>query len=152
MKTKTLLCLSFSLGLLGLLPANAATRTWTGGAVLNDFWTDKDNWAGGVAPLGGDTLVFPTGIQASDKGTRNTFNAATVFDKLIFHDGDYSVEGGPVLLSSGIVAATVDDQTAHFVRFLTGLRLAANQTFAATNTGLWINPGVAGDAIGWPRW
>src|SRR5438874_2081183 len=98
MKTLTsrLVCLAL---LAGLVNSTAATRTWTGGAILNDYWTDKDNWANDNDPVSGDILVFPTGVQNSDQGMVNTFGSGTVFQRLIFNDDGYTVSGTSVRLS-----------------------------------------------------
>ena len=49
-----LLCLCFGLS---SAPASAATRTWTG--AFDALWTKAANWQGNVAPVAGDSLVFP---------------------------------------------------------------------------------------------
>ena len=82
-------------------PIEAATRTWDGGAISNDFWGDSDNWAANIAPVAGDALIFPAGIQGTDRSTRNNFGA-TIFLSLRFDDTDYSVNGDTVRLSGGI--------------------------------------------------
>ena len=94
--------------LLSLLPltASAATRTWSGGAITNDFWGDHDNWAGNVAPIAGDVLIFPVG--APDRSMRNTLGS-TVLQRLDFQDGNYSVNGDAVLLSGGLKMGLNDD-------------------------------------------
>ena len=127
--------------------ANAATRTWTGGAVLNDLWSDKDNWSGDVAPVSGDRLVFPAGIQDSDKGMLNTFGSGTVFQRLTFNAAGYTVSGTAVRLSGGMVLeyGVLDGE----VRFDVPLRLTASQTLDRLEGAptLHLRPGLTGPAL-----
>ncbi len=52
-------------------PVAGATRTWDGGSIVTQNWTDPLNWVGDVAPVAGDTVVFdatsiePVTINAS---------------------------------------------------------------------------------------
>ena len=47
-----------------------AVRFWTGGSAtspsLNNNWSNPNNWAGDVAPMPDDQLVFPTGPALSN--------------------------------------------------------------------------------------
>jgi autotransporter-associated beta strand protein len=78
-----------------------ATRTWDGGALLNDRWTDPDNWIGNVAPVAGDDLVFPTGVGALDRSTRNDFSTFINFGSITIEGTDYTLSGNKVRLNSG---------------------------------------------------
>src|SRR5579871_6537999 len=42
-----------------LSPLVAATRTWQGGGG-NSLWSNGANWVGGIAPMPGDAVVFPS--------------------------------------------------------------------------------------------
>ncbi len=52
-------------------PVAGATRTWDGGSLVTQNWTDPLNWVGDVAPVAGDAVVFdatsvePVTINAS---------------------------------------------------------------------------------------
>mgnify|MGYP003340334358 CR=1 FL=1 len=113
------------LTLAAVASGHAATRTWTGGAVLNDNWSNNDNWSGNVQPAAGDVLVFPAGIPDSDRSTFNTILGSPIFNRLEFYD-TYHTSGLRVNLSGGIRlgASTV----VHFEG--ASLRLWANQTFS----------------------
>lgn len=111
-----------------VLSAIAVTRTWDGGAVLNDNWNDATNWANNIAPLAGDILVFPTGIDGTDRGLDNNFANNTTFRQLVFNGDDFTVRGNPFRLTHGLtlaenVQANID----------TDFALAADQTFTFDN-------------------
>src|SRR5262245_16261858 len=57
-------------------------RIWDGGGLLNDNWTNPNNWEGNVAPVAGDSLFFPGGIRALDRTTLNDFPEGTRFARL----------------------------------------------------------------------
>jgi uncharacterized repeat protein (TIGR01451 family) len=79
-------------------PANAvATRTWTGGDVASNLWSDPDNWDSGV-PVAGDLLVFPQAAQR--KANVNDIAPATVFESITFTGSGYSISG------NGLAVAT----------------------------------------------
>ncbi len=46
----------------------ANTDVWSGAdasaTTPNDNWSDPKNWVGGVAPVAGNSLYFPTGLTA----------------------------------------------------------------------------------------
>jgi len=89
----------------GVLATAAVTRTWDGGATLNDNWEDADNWSGNIAPQAGDILVFPTGIGGTDRGLDNNFPNDTTFRQLVFNGDDFTVRGNRFRLSHGVHAA-----------------------------------------------
>jgi hypothetical protein len=80
----------------------STTRTWDGGAILNDNWDDPDNWTGNIAPLFGDVLEFPAGIDGTDRGLDNNFPNDTTFRRLVFNGTDYTVRGNRFQLSHGL--------------------------------------------------
>ena len=93
-----------SLPLLLVMPIHAAIRTWDGGDSLNTNWTDSTNWSTNVAPVAGDSLVFPSIVTTTDKATNNNFAVLTDFAGLTFSASDYSVAGNEFdLVSGGIV-------------------------------------------------
>ena len=78
----------------------AAVRTWTGGGANNN-WTTPANW-GGVAPLAGDDLVFPSGaLQLSNT---NDFAAATSFKSITIAGSGYTLSGNSIALGIGNLA------------------------------------------------
>jgi autotransporter-associated beta strand protein len=74
-----------------------ATRTWDGGAVSNN-WTNANNWAGNVAPVTGDDLVFPSNV--ADKTADNNFAGGTLFNSITL-GGGYTLRGNQIRLGSG---------------------------------------------------
>src|SRR4051794_6189242 len=58
-------------------PALAATKTWSGRLFLDTNWTTPSNWVGGVAPVAGDDLVFPS--NAVRFTSNNDFPPGTKF-------------------------------------------------------------------------
>ena len=84
--------------LLSALPAVAATRVWDGGSPLTSSWTDAVNWGGNIAPVAGDTLVFPP--VAARKTNTNNFPAGTVFNSIQVSGTDYVLQGNEAVLSA----------------------------------------------------
>lgn len=84
----------------------ASTRTWSGGALAGDKWTNANNWVGKIAPVAGDELVFPPGIGALDRTTNNDFPAGTAFSTITFTGDDYTLSGNPITLG-GIIRFNV---------------------------------------------
>lgn len=77
----------------------AADRTWTGAAGAGSpDWTLAINW-GGVAPMGGDALIFPSVTQ---KNGTNGFTAGTAFGPLTINAGGYVLSGNSITLNGGI--------------------------------------------------
>ena len=96
-----------TLGVLVLLvlvvPASAATRTWTGlGADTN--WTTPANWD--VLPVAGDDLVFPGGVPAPSLTNNNDFPAGTAFNSITFSANGYALNGNQITLGAGGIAGT----------------------------------------------
>ena len=56
-----------------------AQLQWRWGATLNDNCDDPDHWLLDIAPQAGDQLVFPAGIEGTDRGMDNNFPEDTVF-------------------------------------------------------------------------
>lgn len=80
-----------------------ALRVWTGGAITNDRWSDKDNWQGDVVPVAGDDLEFPAGIISTDRGVVNDLGSvASKLRNITFRAGDYKVTGNPITLSGNL--------------------------------------------------
>jgi autotransporter-associated beta strand protein len=95
------LCASAALVLAMTAPASAATRIWDGDA-LGNFWTTAANWQGDVAPVAGDSLIFPAGFSVT---TINDFPVDTEFGLLVFA-GTYGVQGNRFVLANGITLLT----------------------------------------------
>src|SRR5262249_30298665 len=79
-----------------------ATRIWDGGAVSNN-WDNAKNWAGDIAPVAGDDLVFPSNV--ADKTADNNFAAGTFF-KSITLGGGYTLKGARIGIGIGGITST----------------------------------------------
>ncbi|HVF72717.1 MAG TPA: Calx-beta domain-containing protein [Chthoniobacterales bacterium] len=103
---------------LGSSTLRGAVRTWTGASPVNNFWATGQNWSGGVAPVPGDDLAFPS--AASRATSVNNFPAGTTFGAL-FVDG-HTMSGAAIALDGGISSTGAQIQ-------LSSIKLNANQTF-----------------------
>src|SRR6478736_4835425 len=73
---RRVICAAGILALVG--PVKAAVVTWDGGAAPGNVnWTSGVNWAGDIAPLTGDSLVFD---GAAGLSNTNDFVAGTQFN------------------------------------------------------------------------
>lgn len=79
-----------------------ATRIWDGGG-LNNNWTNATNWAGNIAPVAGDDLVFPSNV--SKKTADNTFAAGTLFNSITVNGG-YTLKGTRVELGAAGITSS----------------------------------------------
>jgi hypothetical protein len=103
----------------------STTRTWDGGNTINDNWNEAENWSGNTRPNFGDVLVFPAGIQSTDRGVDNNFPNDTTFRQLIFGDDGFTVRGNRFKLTHGLRIGFSDGQ----VNLDTDVFLALDQTF-----------------------
>ena len=113
-----------------------ATRIWDGGG-LNNNWTNNKNWAGDIAPVAGDDLIFPS--NAPDKTTDNNFSADTLFNSITVAGG-YTLRGARVLLGSGGITSS---GSSNIIKHK--INLGANRTFNV-NTGstLFVDDDIVG--------
>src|SRR5688572_8664703 len=86
-----------------------ATRIWDGGAVTNDRWTERRNWQDNVAPVAGDTLVFPDGLGFLDRGVRNDFPDDTQFEDIVIEGEGYLFLGNRITLAGDFTYAPESD-------------------------------------------
>jgi fibronectin-binding autotransporter adhesin len=92
----TLLVLVFTIGLFAAPEASAASRTWSG--ATDGIWSKTTNWVGGVVPVAGDSLIFPSG-GANKTMTNDLGNGFSVLGVLV--DGSYAFTGHSITLGSG---------------------------------------------------
>jgi autotransporter-associated beta strand protein len=126
------------LTLMVALPLSAAIRTWDGSSSGN--WSVGANWAGNVAPVNGDDLVFPAGaanLICTNDAAVTRLRSIT----FIGAGGGYNLRGIALTLTNGIAA----DQTAGANTVSLNLTLGANQTFSISQAGasLVVNGSVA---------
>jgi hypothetical protein len=77
----------------------SAVRTWDGGGT-NGNWSTAANWVGDVAPVAGDSLVFPA--MAAQFSTINNLSTFT-FSSLIIEGGNYTIGGNTLNLTNGLM-------------------------------------------------
>ncbi len=88
------------------------TVVWSGGG-RSANWSDPANWAGGVAPVAGDDLVFPG--TAARLAATNDFPADTAFHSITIAGGDYVLAGNLLSLDGeGGLVARGGNQTVSF--------------------------------------
>ena len=80
--------------------ASAATRTWTGGSLVDSKWSRSANW-GGTAPSAGDFLVFSGSTRTTPN---NDIAANTSFSGITFASGasGFSLSGNAIQLSGPV--------------------------------------------------
>ena len=85
-----------------IFSANAfsAVRTWDGGGA-DANWGTAANWVGDVAPVAGDSLVFPA---AAARFTANNNLSTFTFSSVTFEGGNYTIGGGTLSLTNGLTA------------------------------------------------
>lgn len=93
---------------LRVLPA-----VWTGGAILNDKFSDPQNWFGEQVPQAGENIIFPAEsstikVAATDRSVVNDLPATHVFGSIIFEAGGYEISGNPMQLSGRVDSLTVE--------------------------------------------
>jgi len=106
-----------------LTDANSAVRTWDGGGA-NANWSTAANWVGDVAPVAGDSLVFPV-TSAQYTATNNL--SSLVFNSMTIEGGNYTIGGSGLTLSNGL---TVGGGTQSFNTFVSVIN---SQTFTAAS-------------------
>ena len=111
-------------------------------------WSDANNWVGGVAPVSGDTLVFPTGLTGAALTSNDDISGGS-FGSVIIQGGGYTIassQGYGVTLS-GLIDASYGSGSTTFsmpVDFGGG---AATVTVDNQAAGL-VMGGVISDATG----
>jgi autotransporter-associated beta strand protein len=146
-------------------PALADTKTWMGDFVIGgQFWTIPGNWAGGVAPVAGDDLVFPA--NAIRHTTNNDYPAGTKFNSITISDSGYTLNGNAVriALSQAITASyatgssrinlPIDGDDTHIVVTNSGATLVFGGTLGNASGFEKFGQGTAvllgtGSATGW---
>ncbi|MEN6458014.1 MAG: lectin like domain-containing protein [Thermoguttaceae bacterium] len=109
----------------------SSTRTWVGGGA-DANWTTAANWADGIAPIAGDSLVFTGTTQTSSV---NDFTAGTVFESITFSSGGFALSGNAVTLDAD--GGTAVDNLAGDNEIDLALTLGSSCAFAiAADTGL----------------
>jgi autotransporter-associated beta strand protein len=77
------------------------TAVWSGEGA-DAQWTTAENWSGGVAPVPGDALSFPVGIEKL--GSNNDYPAGTAFAGITLERGGYNLSGNAIVLMGDLLA------------------------------------------------
>lgn len=104
--------------------AFATVRTWDGGGADTN-WQTAANWAGDIAPVANDDLVFPA--VAAQFTANNNFSLFTNFGSITIEGGAYTLSGNLMRLGNGITVSA-GTQTINIP-----ITLTAAQTFNATS-------------------
>jgi hypothetical protein len=112
--------------------AGADTKSWTG--AVNNLWSVGGNWSGGVAPVDGDSLLFPNG-----SANRNTVNDLTGLDLGSISIApasfpSYSATGNAITLSGGLI--TTACCSIQQIVWSVPVTLTASQTFGGAAGGV----------------
>jgi uncharacterized repeat protein (TIGR01451 family) len=108
------------------------TLTWTGLSTTSSNWSDPANWAGGVAPVAGDALVFGPG--ASRLSNTDDFGSGTAFGSITFSSAGYTISGNAITLSGNLDGSTATGNNAFNLNVT--LANGAGVLTGATNTDL----------------
>ena len=112
--------------------AQAAIVTWDGEAAVGPWnWIDGVNWAGDVAPMANDELVFPG--TATNRGTTNNFPANTQFNGITISANSYVLAGAAINLG-GNVAFTAGGSNVGTVSLSAALLQDTTYNVAATTS------------------
>lgn len=109
--------------------AEAATITWTG--TTSGSWSVGSNWSGGVAPVTGDDLVFPSG--ASNLSNTNDLTENTIINSVTFTGSGYTLSGNRIILGPGLAGIT-DSASSGGNEIALDIRLDATRDIFVTNT------------------
>ena len=87
--------------------SSATSRNWNGLGTDNR-WATSGNWLGGVAPVAGDDLFFPTISTGGAYTNFNNYPAGSVFGKITISEGveqSWSIGGNPIILTNGLTVS-----------------------------------------------
>ena len=73
---------------------------WNGGGGSDKYWSDGDNWVNGVAPQGGNNVIFPT-LGTAQSPSFDISN--TIFGLVGISGSNYTLSGG-VLPLTGLIS------------------------------------------------
>jgi hypothetical protein len=82
--------------------ATASTKSWTG--AVSGLWSVGGNWNGGVAPVNGDSVVFPSG--PGNFGLMTNDLSGLSLQSVSFTGGGYNLAGNSVVIAGGGQALT----------------------------------------------
>jgi|GEM_PF-4987506 len=116
--------------------AQAGTvRTWDGGGG-DANWMTAANWAGDIAPIPGDDLIFTGAVQTTNN---NDFPGGTPFNSIRFDADGFNITGNQVALGAGGINNAVGQNTMSIQ-----LDFAATRTVTVSASELRLNGVISG--------
>jgi len=108
----------------------STTATWTGAA--SNLWSNGGNWSGkgGLAPVAGDDLIFPSG--ASNLSTSNDIAAGTSFNSITISGSGYALAGNSIALAAGNLT---DSNASGSNTINLAISMSSTRTFSISNAG-----------------
>src|SRR5262245_14965862 len=86
--------------LFGVVTADAATLSWSGGGSSGN-WSDTGNWGFSGPPATGDTLIFPA-AQPRLANTNNIVGLSLNQIRFVGAGGGYAIFGNSITITNGI--------------------------------------------------
>src|SRR5262249_60513778 len=108
---------------------NAATRTWTGGGVNNN-WSTAAIWTAAVAPVANDDLRFPAG--PSQLNTFNDLALGTSFNSITISGSNYSLGGNSLVTAAVTVNPGTVSNTVSLNATLASVSVGAGSTLTVS--------------------
>ncbi len=83
-----------------VLTVTDVTFVWSGASPDDSFWTNPDNWVGGLVPTPGSNLIFPS----NPDNTESVDNLASgmVFHSITVAGSNYDIYGNDIALANGL--------------------------------------------------
>ncbi|HKY63999.1 MAG TPA: Calx-beta domain-containing protein [bacterium] len=116
---------------------HSATKVWDDGGLGNNNWSAAVNWAGDVAPVGGDSITFPSTLAGN---SHNDLAAGTDIAGIILAGTNYIIAGNSIDLSSSLLSS----QTTGTNIFSIPLVLATDVLLTVQNAGTFLQINSAG--------
>lgn len=120
--------------LIMVMPASAATVTWTG--ATDDKINTATNWSGGVAPMDGDTVEFPaSGFSGNTDNDATSLSLAKILfngDNAGTSSWNYVISGNDLTITSSIEAIMTGSAGEQSI--ITNVTLDADVTFKTTGS------------------
>ena len=114
------------------------TRIWDGGGADSN-WQTPANWAGDIAPVANDDLLFP--VTATQFTANNNFPLLTTFASITIDGGSYTLTGNFMRLTNGLTIMS-GTQTINLAITLAGPQTFFAGTVATTASILSVSTGA----------
>src|SRR5262249_28869575 len=88
-----------------LIALGGGPKSWTG--AVSGLWSEGGNWNGGVAPINGDSVVFPSG--PGNFGLMTNDLSGLSLQSVSFTGGPYNLSGNSVVISGGLTTVCCEN-------------------------------------------